>query len=91
VHSANATLGPYGPYRDWPPKTDGDDVEAAVPNAPARDAADTEKDMKGLVTGKTLDPLQHEGQAPNSSTDRPHRCRYLEILRKCFNVIFFML
>jgi hypothetical protein len=56
MHGANATLGPYGPYRDWSPKADGDDAEATVPNAPVRDAADTEKDIQDPVTGETLAP-----------------------------------
>jgi hypothetical protein len=30
-HGPNATLGPYGPYRDWPPKTGADADNQGVP------------------------------------------------------------
>jgi hypothetical protein len=71
VHGANATLGPYGPYRDWPPKADGEDAEAAAPNGLVRDVADAAQDIQDPVTGETLAPLQHEEQVPNSATDPP--------------------
>jgi hypothetical protein len=38
THGPEATLGPYGPPRDWPPKAKDDAPEQAVPGAPAREA-----------------------------------------------------
>jgi hypothetical protein len=57
THGAEATLGPYGPYRDSPPKPSADEGETVVPGAPVREAASTEGEHEDPVTGETLAPL----------------------------------
>jgi hypothetical protein len=68
AHGPDATLGPYGPYRDWPPKTGGDDFDQGVPGAPTRETVDDEGQHADPVTGETLAPLRHEG-SPHNQTD----------------------
>jgi hypothetical protein len=51
THGPDATLGPYGPLRDWPPKASDDAVEQGVPRAPAREGP---RDEGGLVDPVTL-------------------------------------
>jgi hypothetical protein len=69
THGPNATLGPYGPYRDWPPKTGAGADDQGVPGAPARETADTEGDIVDPVTGKALAPLRHEGLPRDPTVD----------------------
>jgi hypothetical protein len=69
VHNTEATLGPYGPYHDWPLKASGDEDKTVVPGAPIRDVANAKGDNKDLFTGETFAPLQHEGPLPNPTTD----------------------
>jgi hypothetical protein len=61
----DATLGPYGSYRDWPPKTGGDKVDQGVPGAPARETVDDDGQHADPVTGEALAFLQHEGSPQN--------------------------
>jgi hypothetical protein len=58
THGPEATLGPYGPPRDWPPKAKGDAPEQAVPGAPAREAPQGEGGQVDPVTGEALAPLR---------------------------------
>jgi hypothetical protein len=60
-HGPDATLGPYGPYRDWPPKTGVDTDDQGIPGALACETADIEGGDKDLVTSEALAPLRHEG------------------------------
>jgi hypothetical protein len=69
THEPDATLGPYGPYRDWPPKTGAIADDQGVPGAPARETTDTEGGLVDLVTGEALTPLQHEGLPRDPTTD----------------------
>jgi hypothetical protein len=71
VHGPDATLGPYGPYRDWPPKTGADDDDQGVPRAPTRETIDDESGHTDLVTGEALAPLWHEG-SPLNQTNEPN-------------------
>jgi hypothetical protein len=52
THGPDATLGPYGPLRDWPPKTSDDVV--------VREASRVEGGPVDPVTGEALAPLRHE-------------------------------
>jgi hypothetical protein len=61
IHGPDATLGPYGPYRDWPPKTGVGTDDQGIPGAPVRETADVEGGLMDPVTGETLAPLHHEG------------------------------
>jgi hypothetical protein len=61
THGPDATLGPYGPYRDWPPKTGADADEQGIPGVPVRETADVEGGLVDPMTGETLAPLRHEG------------------------------
>jgi hypothetical protein len=65
IHGADATLGPYGPYRSWPPKPSVEEGEAEVPGAPARETVNDEGMHVDPFTGETLAPLQHEGSPPD--------------------------
>jgi hypothetical protein len=69
THGPDATLGPYGPYRDWLPKTRAGADDQGVPGAPARETADTEGDLVDPVTGKALAPLRHEGSPRDPPAD----------------------
>jgi hypothetical protein len=68
-HGPDATLGPYGPYRDWPPKTGVDADEQGIPGAPARETADTEGGRVDPVTGEALAHLRHEGSPRDPTAD----------------------
>jgi hypothetical protein len=70
IHGPDATLGPYGPNRDRPPKTSADEGDQGVPGAPARDTTDVESGHMDPVTGEALAPLLHEG-SPRDSTANP--------------------
>jgi hypothetical protein len=70
THGPDATLGPYGPYRDWPPKTGAGADEQGVPGAPIREAADAEGGLVDPMTSETLAPLCHE-ELPRDSTVDP--------------------
>jgi hypothetical protein len=61
THGPDATVGPYGPLRDWPPKTSDDAVEQGIPGAPVREAPGVEGSLVDPVTGEALAPLRHEG------------------------------
>jgi hypothetical protein len=69
THGPDATLGPYGPYRDWPSKTRADADNQGVPGAPARETADTEGGLVDPVTGEALSALQHEELLRDHTTD----------------------
>jgi hypothetical protein len=57
THGPEATLGPYGPPRDWPPKPTNDAPEQVVPGAPVREARQDESGQVDPVTGEALTPL----------------------------------
>jgi hypothetical protein len=61
THGPDATLGPYGPLRDRPPKTSDDAVDQGIPGAPVREAPGVEGGLVDPVTGEALAPLHHEG------------------------------
>jgi hypothetical protein len=69
VHGADATRGPYGPDRAWPPKRNIDDGEAEVPGSLARETITDEGVHTDPVTGEKLAPLQHEGLPRNPSAN----------------------
>jgi hypothetical protein len=71
VHGEDATLGPFGPYRTWPPKCSIEDGEEEVPGAPAREAIIGEGVHMDPVTSENLAPLQHEG-SPRDPTANPN-------------------
>jgi hypothetical protein len=48
THRPDATLGPYGPYRDWLPKTSDDAVDQGIPRAPVREAPGVEGGLVDL-------------------------------------------
>jgi hypothetical protein len=58
THGPEATLRPYGPPRDWPPKANDDAPEHAVPGAPVREAPQDESGQVDPVTGDALAPLR---------------------------------
>jgi hypothetical protein len=60
THGPDATLGPYGPLRDWPPKASDDAVDQGIPGAPVRKAPRDESSLVDPVTGEALAPLRHE-------------------------------
>jgi hypothetical protein len=70
THRPDATLGPYGPYRDWPPKTGAGANDQGVPRAPVREAANTEGGLMDPVTGEVMAPLRHK-ELPRDSTADP--------------------
>jgi hypothetical protein len=61
THGPDATLGSYGPLRDWPPKTSDDAVDQGVPGAPVREAPRVEGGLVDPVTGEVLAPPRHQG------------------------------
>jgi hypothetical protein len=61
IHGLDATLGPYGPYRDWPPKTGADEGNQGILGAPARDTTEVESGHVDPITGEALTLLLHEG------------------------------
>jgi hypothetical protein len=69
THGPDTTLGPYGPYRDWPPKTGAGADDQGVPRAPVREAANAEGGLMDPVTGEALAPLCHEELPRDSTTD----------------------
>jgi hypothetical protein len=69
THGPDATLGPYGPYRDWPPKTGVGADDQGVPGAPVREASNAEGGLMDLVTGEALAPLRYEGLPRDSTAD----------------------
>jgi hypothetical protein len=60
AHGPDATLGPYGPPRDWPPRASDDAAEQAIPRAPVREAPQGEGGLVDPITGEALAPLRHE-------------------------------
>jgi hypothetical protein len=70
THVPDVTLGPYGPYRDWPPKTGAGADDQGVPGAPVRETADVEGGLVDPVTGEALAPLHHE-ELPRDPTADP--------------------
>jgi hypothetical protein len=54
---ADATLGPYGPYRAWLPKRNVGDGEIEVPGAPTCETITDEGVHADLVTSERLTPL----------------------------------
>jgi hypothetical protein len=69
THGPDATLGPYGPYRDWPLKTSNDAVDQGIPDAPVREASNVEGGLVDPVTSEALAPLHHEGLPRDSAPD----------------------
>jgi hypothetical protein len=69
-HGPDATPGPYGPYRDWPPKTGADTDNQGVPRAPGCEMADTEGGLLDPMSGEALAPLQLKG-FPRDPTPDP--------------------
>jgi hypothetical protein len=69
THGPDATLGPYGPYRDWPPKTGAGADDQGVSGAPARETTDNESSLVDPVTGEALAPLRHEGSPRDPTVD----------------------
>jgi hypothetical protein len=69
THRPDATLGPYGPYRDWPPKTGAGADDQGVPEDPARETADTKGGRVDPVTCEALAPLPHEGSPCDPTAD----------------------
>jgi hypothetical protein len=57
THGADATLGPYRPYRDWPLKPNAEEGKTVVPGDPFRKTTNIEKERVHPVTGGTLAPL----------------------------------
>jgi hypothetical protein len=70
THGQDATLGSYGPLRDWPPKTSDDAVDQGVPGAPVREAPRVEGGLVDPVTGEALAPLHHE-ELPRDPASAP--------------------
>jgi hypothetical protein len=70
THGPDATLGAYGPYRDWPPQTGAGADDQGVPGAPVREAANAEGAHVDPVTSEALASLRHEG-LPCDSTANP--------------------
>jgi hypothetical protein len=80
IHGPNATLGPYGPYRDWPSKTGADNDDQGVPRAPARKTVDVESGHADPVTSKALAPLRHEGSPPIRPVNPTQRSKMTKTL-----------
>jgi hypothetical protein len=69
THGPDATLGPYGPYRDWPSKIRAGADDQGITGAHAREMAGIEGGLVDLVTGEALAPLQHEGLPRDPTAD----------------------
>jgi hypothetical protein len=69
THGPDATLGPYGPYRDWPLKTRADANDQGIPGAPVCEVSNAEGGLVDPMTGKALAPLRHEGLPRDSTVD----------------------
>jgi hypothetical protein len=69
THGPNATLGPYGHYKDWPPNSRTGADDQGVTGAPARKTANTEGDLVDPVTGEALAPLRHKGLPRDPTAD----------------------
>jgi hypothetical protein len=74
THGPDATLGLYGPLRDWPPKTSDDAVDQGVPGAPAREVAEVEGGLVDPVTAEALAPLRHK-ELPQDPAPAPDKYR----------------
>jgi hypothetical protein len=70
THGPGTTLGPYGPFTDWPPRTSDDAVDQGVPEAPVCEAPRVEGGLVDPVTGEALAPLRHEG-LPRDTASNP--------------------
>jgi hypothetical protein len=69
THGPDATLGPYGPFRDCPSKTSDDTVDQAIPRAPVHEAPGVEGGLVDPMAGGTLPPLGHEGLPRDPTSD----------------------
>jgi hypothetical protein len=69
THGPDETLRPYGPYKDWPPKTGASANDQGVLGAPVRETADVEGGLVDPVTSEALDPLRHEELPHDPTTD----------------------
>jgi hypothetical protein len=69
AHGPDANLGPYRPYRDWPPKTGADADDQGVPRAPVCEVSNAESGLVDPVTGEALAPLRHKGLPNDSAAD----------------------
>jgi hypothetical protein len=58
AHGPDATLGPYGPPRDWSPRASDDATEQAIPGAPVREVPQDEGGQVDPVTGEAFAPLR---------------------------------
>jgi hypothetical protein len=63
------TLGPYGPYRDWPPKTGAGADDHGIPRAPVCETTASEGVLADPVTDETLAPLRHKELPRNPIAD----------------------
>jgi hypothetical protein len=70
THGPDVTLGPYGPYRDWPPKTGAGADDQGTPGTPICEGANAEGGLMDPVTGEAPAPLRHE-ELPHDSTVNP--------------------
>jgi hypothetical protein len=70
THGPDVTLGPYGPYRDYPPKTGAGADYQGAPGALVRETAAGEGALVDPVTGETLAPLHHE-ELPHNPVAAP--------------------
>jgi hypothetical protein len=70
THGPDATLGPYGPLRDWPSKTSDSAVEQGVPGAPVHEASRVEGGPVDPMTREALAPLRHE-ELPRDPSSAP--------------------
>jgi hypothetical protein len=68
THGPDATLGPYGPYRDWSSKTSDDAVDQGIPGA-VREVPGVEGGLVNPVSGEALAPIRHEGLPRDSAPD----------------------
>jgi hypothetical protein len=69
THGPDATLGPYGPYRDWPPKTGADADDQGVPGAPIHGASNAEGGLVDPAPKEALAPPRHEGLPRDFAAD----------------------
>jgi hypothetical protein len=72
THGSDATLGSYGPLRDWPLKTSEDVVDQGVPGAPVREAPRVEGGLVDPVTDEALAPLRHK-ELPQDPAPTPEK------------------
>lgn len=57
IHGADATLGPHGLYREWPPKATTEIDGVVVPGAPVRAPTSEGGGDKDPITRETFSAL----------------------------------